>query len=234
MGCNYSCSSSFHLWFIAVYDNNSRTVIYPAAKMMLALYFIIITMFICITIKSNSVEKETAFLWSKALFVPSCGKQERMINIWIQIPPMYSFMVINCSQGPFHEFFFKFNSNLVTISFWSHPSWREVTPIKFCTWYDSCTIVACAKLCSDIIPCNGVTPNKLSIEFYNWKLYAKWAPVKMKFAILIIHCGLVVFCCLINVLSRSTMLPVLLMTWLTQINTVSAITLNPRQNISDF
>ena len=41
--------------------------------------------------------------------------------------------------------------------FHSAPSCTELIAVKFCTWHDSCTVMACAKFCSDIIPYNGVT-----------------------------------------------------------------------------
>ena len=39
----------------------------------------------------------------------------------------------------------------------AHPSYTKVVATKFCTWHNSCTVVACAKFCSVIIPYNEVT-----------------------------------------------------------------------------
>ena len=58
----------------------------------------------------------------------------------------------NKDQEPFHEWFSHRNSNLMEISFCSDPSYSIVLTMKFCTWHDSCTAVACAKFCSDMIP----------------------------------------------------------------------------------
>ena len=42
--------------------------------------------------------------------------------------------------------------------------------MKFCTWHDSCAVVACAKFCSDMILYNGFTLKPISIEFeLRWK-----------------------------------------------------------------
>ena len=59
--------------------------------------------------------------------------------------------------GPFHERFFNCNSNLMEVSFRSHPCGREVIAMRFCTGHHSCAVASAAKFCSDIIPYNGVT-----------------------------------------------------------------------------
>ena len=63
------------------------------------------------------------------------------------------------------------------ILFSSHPRCSEEITMKFCTLHDSCTVVACAKFWSDMIPCNGVI-QKL-IFHLTWitmeKLFMKWA-----------------------------------------------------------
>ena len=43
------------------------------------------------------------------------------------------------------------NSNLIELSFWSHLNSNKVIPTKFCTWHDSCAVVACAKICCDLM-----------------------------------------------------------------------------------
>ena len=68
-------------------------------------------------------------------------------------------MALNCimkPSGAFHEAFFHRNSNSRQTSFCSHLRYTTLVAIKFCTWHDSCAVVACAK-CSDMIPYNGVT-----------------------------------------------------------------------------
>ena len=41
--------------------------------------------------------------------------------------------------------------------FCSHSSCRKVIIVKLCTWHDSCAVSACAKFCSDMISCYGIT-----------------------------------------------------------------------------
>ena len=80
--------------------------------------------------------------------------------------------------SPFHKRFFHRNANSVEISFYSHPSCREVITMKFCTWQDSFAVVPCAEFCSDMIPCNGVTLKPvfhkiwitMKISFMKWAL----------------------------------------------------------------
>ena len=44
--------------------------------------------------------------------------------------------------------------------------------LKLCTWLDNCAVVACAKLCSEIITCKGVT---LKQNFHRiWIMLEKW------------------------------------------------------------
>ena len=47
---------------------------------------------------------------------------------------------------------FKFDGNL----FHSHIDSNTVIATKFCTWHDSCAVVACATLCCDLMASNGV------------------------------------------------------------------------------
>ena len=43
------------------------------------------------------------------------------------------------------------HSNLMQISFWSHPDANLGIATKFCTCHDSCAVVACVKICSVLI-----------------------------------------------------------------------------------
>ena len=88
-------------------------------------------------------------------------------NVWILIKISLKFF----PKGPINnipalvqimtrwvdERFFHRNSNALKISFCSHPRSGQVIPLKFCTCYDTCAVVACAKFCSGMIPCNDVT-----------------------------------------------------------------------------
>ena len=60
-------------------------------------------------------------------------------------------------QRPISPMIFHRNSNFMEISFCSHPSCSEMIAMEFCTWQDSCAVMACAKFCSDVIPYNRVT-----------------------------------------------------------------------------
>ena len=42
------------------------------------------------------------------------------------------------------------------ISLYSHLDSITVIATKFCTWHDSCAVVACAKICCDLMTSNGV------------------------------------------------------------------------------
>ena len=73
---------------------------------------------------------------------------------------------------------FHHNSNSMEISFHSHPSCCPVNAMKFCTWHDSCAIVACAKFYSNKIPYKGVTLKTILNQIGSTmeKLFVKWAP----------------------------------------------------------
>ena len=65
------------------------------------------------------------------------------------------------------------------MSFCSHSGGIEVIAMKFCSRHDSCAVVACKKLCSDMIPNNGVTPKPIfrRVRITMEKPSVKWAPV---------------------------------------------------------
>ena len=67
-------------------------------------------------------------------------------------------------QGPgprFSNVFFHRNSNSMEISFHSHLDSNTVIATKFCTWHDSCAVVACAKICCDLMASNGITARRI-------------------------------------------------------------------------
>ena len=43
------------------------------------------------------------------------------------------------------------------ILFHSHLDSNTVIATKFCTWHDSCAVMACAKICCDLMSGNGIT-----------------------------------------------------------------------------
>ena len=90
---------------------------------------------------------------------------------------------IDYPGAPFHKRFFNRYSNSMKISFCSYSCCSEVITMKFCTWHDSCAVVACAKFYSDMIPYNGVTlkpifPSNLSYDgkshSWNGPLIKEW------------------------------------------------------------
>ena len=73
--------------------------------------------------------------------------------------------------GPFHERLFHRNSNSMDISFCSDPLYIWGVAMKLYTWHDMSAVVACAKVCSDMMPYNGVTLNQFSVKFeLRWKI----------------------------------------------------------------
>ena len=59
--------------------------------------------------------------------------------------------------GPVSLTFFHRNSNSMEISFHSHVNSNTMITTKFCTWHDSCAVVACAKNCCDLMASNRIT-----------------------------------------------------------------------------
>ena len=81
--------------------------------------------------------------------------------------------------GPFHEQFHHRNSNSTWISFCFQSRCSEVIVMKFCTWYDSCAVMACAKFCSNMIPYCGVTLKPIFPQIWiaMEKSFVKWTHV---------------------------------------------------------
>ena len=74
----------------------------------------------------------------------------------------------HCKAGThFANVFVHRNSNPIENSFSTYPSNCEVTVLKFCPWFDSCTVLACANFCSDMIPDIGVTPKAIFHGIWN-------------------------------------------------------------------
>ena len=70
------------------------------------------------------------------------------------------------------------NSNSMEISFYSHLESNTVIATKFCTWHDSCAVMACAKICRDLMASNGITARRSfhRIWIAGKKSLVKWAP----------------------------------------------------------
>ena len=60
-------------------------------------------------------------------------------------------------RGIFYERFFHCNSNSTQHSFCSFSGFNEMIAIKFCTYHDSCAVVACANFWCDLIASNCMT-----------------------------------------------------------------------------
>ena len=69
---------------------------------------------------------------------------------------------------PIYEQFFHGHWNSREISLSSHPSCRKVIIMKFCTWHNSCAVMACAKICSDMTPYDEVTLKKKATVHWIW------------------------------------------------------------------
>ena len=59
-------------------------------------------------------------------------------------------------KAPFHQRFFHRNSNSMESLFFSHLDSNKVIATKFCTWHNSCAVVACAKICCDLMNSNSI------------------------------------------------------------------------------
>ena len=68
--------------------------------------------------------------------------------------------ILKISWAPFHLRFFRRISNSMEISFHFHLQSNRVIAIKFCTWHDSCAVVACAKIYRDLMASNGITARR--------------------------------------------------------------------------
>ena len=82
------------------------------------------------------------------------------------------------TMGPFHKQFFYHISNSMEIPLCSHPCCNEVIAMKFCTGYNSCAVLACAKFCSDMIHYRGVTWKSIFhlIQIMMEKSFVLWEP----------------------------------------------------------
>ena len=68
---------------------------------------------------------------------------------------------MNMLWDQFHERFFHRNANSMENSVYSRPSCSKLIAIKYCTWHDSCVVVACAKFGSDMIPYERVIQKQI-------------------------------------------------------------------------
>ena len=89
-------------------------------------------------------------------------------------PRPYSAIDRKWASGSLQEGFFHRNWNFMEIKFCSPLSCSKVIAIKFCTWHDSCAIMACAKFYSDIKPNNRVILKPIFTQIWMTMNYVKW------------------------------------------------------------
>ena len=65
--------------------------------------------------------------------------------------------IVLLNRDPFHQRIFHYISNPTGISFCFEPHIHEMIATRFCTWHDSCVVVARAKICSDLMIMVGNT-----------------------------------------------------------------------------
>ena len=78
-------------------------------------------------------------------------------------------------KRPFHYRVFHRNSISMKISFHSPLDSNTVIATKFCTWHDSCVVVACAKPCCDLMASNEITASE---SFHRISIAAKKSLMK--------------------------------------------------------
>ena len=70
------------------------------------------------------------------------------IALWVWDIPEYCVVSLGPVSLTFFQSQFKFDGSFVSLS--------PVIARKFCTWHDSCAVVACAKICCDLVASNGI------------------------------------------------------------------------------
>ena len=70
-----------------------------------------------------------------------------------------------CTAWTRYIVIFHRNSNSMEISFHSHLDANTVIATKFCTWHDSCAVMACAKIVAIWWPVMELWQGKVSIEY---------------------------------------------------------------------
>ena len=73
-----------------------------------------------------------------------------MINLLIALWLTVSVHKGQEAKGSFHWKSFICNSNLIEILFCSCVNSIKMITTKFCTWHDSCAVMTCAEICSDL------------------------------------------------------------------------------------
>ena len=78
------------------------------------------------------------------------------------------------SRGPFDLQFFHHNSNVMAISFCSHPNTNKLIATIFGTWHDSRAVVACANFYYDMITSKwiaaGLPTSKILLPYFVEKI----------------------------------------------------------------
>ena len=109
------------------------------------------------------------FLWSRWRGKRS-RHSRRMRNLQFYVSgkkPLVALLYYNWDQGPISQMIFLRHKNSVCISFCLYPICNKMIAMKFCWWHYSCVVVTCVNFCSDMFPCNGVTPKPIFHQIWN-------------------------------------------------------------------
>ena len=130
-------------------NNDHLYTITPQANISLLLFFytiLITSYFSWLVIKSN------IYSW--------LTKASALLNRTVLHILAWWFHMATSIWAPFLKRFFHCNSNSMEISFHSHHDYDTMIATNFCAWQDSCAVVACAKICCDLMTSNGITPRR--------------------------------------------------------------------------
>ena len=92
---------------------------------------------------------------TRLLMISNPGVSPRT-RTWLGITATYRIVSGNIAGPRFTNDFHRI-SNSMEISLHSHLESNRVIATKFCTWHDSCAVVAFAIICRDLIASNGIT-----------------------------------------------------------------------------
>ena len=118
----------------------------------------------------NIVLKVLSCEWSKNSLIRNKQVMVQVMTYDVTAPRYH---LIQSSPRFFHR-----DSNSMEISFHSHLDSNTVIATKLCTWHDSCAVVACAKICCDLMASNGIMARQSlhRIWIAGKKPLVKWAP----------------------------------------------------------
>ena len=92
--------------------------------------------------KLKNVGCKSAAIFSQSQLVNGCSAVTQCLSPWSK-PPQNPQTISHNN--------FQHNSISIEISFHFHPNSNPLIATKFCTCHDSCAVMSCAKLCSNMI-----------------------------------------------------------------------------------